>query len=91
MEQTVGTGLVNRMSSLEKMFLFLNGKKYSNVKLKEKATNFKTWKTFVLNIYMMHLLKDFLDIGLLSCRVGTNNLTCQEIPGVLPVDIFILF
>lgn len=40
---------------------------------------------------MMHLHKDFLDIGLLDCKEGTNNLTYQEIPDVLPVDVFVLF
>lgn len=80
------------MLSLEELFLFLN-EKHSNVKMKEEAISFKTWKTLVLNIFvnMMDLHKDFLDIGLLNCKAGTNNLTCQEIPGVLAVYIFILF
>lgn len=93
MEQTVGTSLVNRMLSLEEMFLFLTEKKYSSVKLKEKAISFKTWNMFVFNVFtnMMYLHRDFLDTGFLNCRVGTNNPTCQEIAGVLPVDVFILF
>lgn len=40
---------------------------------------------------MMHLHKDFLDKGHLNCKVGTNILAYQDIPGVLPVDVFILF
>lgn len=40
---------------------------------------------------MMHLHKGFLDTELLDCKEGTNNLTYQEIPGVLPVDVFVLF
>lgn len=70
------------MLSLEDMLFILNKKKYGNVQMKEKAIIFKTF---------MHLHKGFMDIGHLNCKVGTNNLTYQEIPGVLPVDVFILF
>lgn len=92
LQQTIQTSLVNRTLSLEELVLALNDK-YTNVKQKEEVISFKTWKTLVLNkfVNMMHLHKDVLDTGLLHCKAGTNNWTCQEVPGVLPVYIFILY